>query len=353
VAQQTLSALDVAEAERLLRRLAARLAAQQPPIGRRMADFVTGFLDRIDARGSRRAAEGMVALPLLVHAAEAGDPRPAHPIAAVHLLWWAAARHLDDLVDARSASAQSPSADQPATGSASASVAIELNAQTLTSIAVGCHLARELLADSDPRLLHELSRCWLDAINGQLMDLAADPGATALDDVLASYRGKTGAPYAMAAAMAAVAAGCDDRRVDAWRDFGMRFGVLRQLVNDQRDLDAARHEDLRNRTATYLLVHYLESAPAQEHAAAMALLDASPVSAPARDRLAARLLDPVHVYAYADSLAPLIEGLHSTVDVLCGVSPSADGLHTLVAETATWFPRFHLGGRAGHPLPAC
>jgi hypothetical protein len=36
----------------------------------------------------------MLSVPLLVHAAETGDPEPAVPISAIHYLWWRAAHVL-------------------------------------------------------------------------------------------------------------------------------------------------------------------------------------------------------------------------------------------------------------------
>lgn len=326
-------AQTAAEVTRQLRDLAERLTTTDGEVQRAMAGSVTVFLDRIAARGSQAALEGIIALPFLVHGAETGDPDPGTPAAMAHVLWWVSARYLDDLSDA---------ADVPPPA--------EANRGILAAIAVGCHLAAEILDEACPdaperalRLRQELSRCWQNGIDGQLVDLIADPVSTTRDEVLAGYRGKTGAPYGMSAAMGAVLAGCDTARVNAWREFGERFGILRQIINDQRDLASGRHEDLRNGTATYLIVQYLSSLTGEQYDTALKHLAMSGDSAEARTELAARLTAPENLREYAHSLAPLIIGLHADIDALADEHEFAAGLHDLVDETSGMFPEFLLG----------
>ncbi|MCS4558769.1 class 1 isoprenoid biosynthesis enzyme, partial [Shewanella sp. C32] len=79
---------------------------------------------------------------------------------------------------------------------------------------------------------------------------------------MATYAHKSGAVYGMACAMAArLAAGTGPAEIDPWRRFGQLLGLLAQFRNDADDLRSGRYEDLRNGTATYLLVHLLHSAP--------------------------------------------------------------------------------------------
>ncbi|MFB6887795.1 polyprenyl synthetase family protein [Kitasatospora sp. NPDC056327] len=306
---------------------------------RAMGRALIGFLDRIAGRGSGPAVDGIVGLPFLVHGTRSADPAPAEPAAVAHVLWWVAARHLDDLSDAGprpSAVADTGSADQ----------------DLLAVIGIACHLAAEVLDEGcrdDPelalRLRQELSRGWHRAIAGQLVDLTASAVTATADEVMAGYLGKTGAPYAMAAAMGAALAGCDEASVDAWRDFGARLGVLRQLVNDQRDIVSGRYEDLRNGTATLMVVQYLNSLSEPERAVAEKLLVGCADSAAAREEFAARLTEPSRLRAFAAGAGPLIDGLHASIDEAGGVGDYVAGLHELVDRTVNLYPEFLLGAR--------
>lgn len=327
---------------RRLRGLGERLSAStaaDAAADRAMGRALIGFLDRIAGRGSGPAVDGIIALPFLVHGTYSGDPAAAEPAAMAHVLWWVSARYLDDLSDAGPwpfAATDTDGADQ----------------DLLAVVGIACHLSAEVLdeacrddAERALRLRQELSRCWHRAIAGQLTDLAATAATTTVEEVMLGYRGKTGAPYAMAAAMGAVLAGCDATHIDAWRDFGARFGVLRQLVNDQRDISSGRYEDLRNGTATYMVVQYLESLPEPERAVAEKLLAMCADSEAARDEFAARLTEPEWLRAFAGIARPLIDGLHRTIDEAGGVGEYVAGLHGLVEQTVNLYPEFLLGVR--------
>ncbi len=43
--------------------------------------------------------EAILSYPLLVHGAQVGDPRPAVPVSAIHVIWLTSARFLDDVAD--------------------------------------------------------------------------------------------------------------------------------------------------------------------------------------------------------------------------------------------------------------
>ncbi|MFG2085957.1 MULTISPECIES: polyprenyl synthetase family protein [unclassified Spirillospora] len=329
--------------------LAMGLDEGREMVGGAMSEFLTEFFDLVRAKGSRAGTDGMITLPLLVHTAETGhqgdarpligggwvleEQRPARLAAVVHLLWWAAARYLDDLTD-------TPGAPSPGN--------VAVGKKVLTALAVGSHLPGRLVADLPvtggvrAALGDELSRCWLDAVDGQLRDLTEPVSAATPESVLRGYEGKTGSPYAMAAASAACLAGADGRRVTGWRSFGRALGVLRQLVNDQRDLASGRHEDLANGTATYLLVHLLASLPAGRRRAALALHAAARHSGSARAELTAWMLDDEVIDSYAGSVAPLIERAHGHLDRLGGEPGCVRELHRLVDETVGHMPGFRL-----------
>ncbi|WP_194916459.1 polyprenyl synthetase family protein [Catenulispora rubra] len=334
---------DSAGVLRRLRELGEGLAVSTGPgdtADRAMGEALIGFLDRIAGRGSGPAVDGIVALPFLVHGLYSGEPAAAEPAAMAHVLWWVSARYLDDLSDAAPGAIAASDADR----------------QLLAVVGIACHLSATVLDDAcrdEPAralaLRQELSRCWHRAISGQLADLTLTAATATAEEVMAGYRGKTGAPYAMAAAMGAVLAGCDPAQVDVLRDFGERFGVLRQVVNDQRDIASRRYEDLRNGTATYMVVRYLESLSEAERGAAEKLLVGCADSAEARDAFAARLTEPGWLRAFAGIVRPLIDGLHATVDEIGGVTEFAEytdglhGLHGLIEQTVNLYPEFLLG----------
>jgi len=135
----------------------------------------------------------------------------------------------------------------------------------------------------------------------------------------------------------------DADRVDTWREFGERFGVLRQLLNDQRDLASGRYEDLRNSTATLMMVRYLASLADDERSAAEKLLVECAGSAEAREQFAAHLTEPARLRGFADFVRPLIDGLHASVESFGGIPEYAAGLHDLINETINLYPEFLLG----------
>jgi heptaprenyl diphosphate synthase len=294
-----------------------------------MAGFLDGFLGNLAARGSTGAVDVMIRLPLLVHAAETGDPAGGRPAAVVHVLWWAAARYLDDLADGGPALRDDPA---------------RCNEGILAAYGVGSHLPVRLVRAADVpdatkvAALAELSRGWLDGISGQLLDYTARPAAATVASVLASYAGKTGAPYAMATAMAACLAGADPVRVGRWRDAGRRFGVLRQLTNDQRDLVTGRDEDIRNGVATFLVTLLLDGAPAAERPALLALYAAAATAPDARAEFKARLTAPGHLRAYHTRVDGMVAELHGALAELGGATPFTGALHTLVDDAMLAFP---------------
>ena len=156
--------------------------------------------------------------------------------------------------------------------------------------------------------------------------------------MLAGYRGKTGAPYAMSTAMAACLAGAGPDRVDRWRGVGARFGVLRQLTNDQRDLVTGRDEDIANGVATYLVVHLLRSVPERDRAALLALHAAAATSVTARDEFKARMLSPEVLQGYARLVDAMVAEVHVALDDLGGVAPYAGRLHELIDTAMRAFP---------------
>jgi geranylgeranyl pyrophosphate synthase len=312
-----------AQAEADLAVLISELRARPEAADQATAEFLERITGKAISRGSGKTMSIMIRLPLLVHGAETGDPLPAKLISIIHLLWWAAARFLDDLAD----SAASMSADP-----------IITNKGILAAQVAGIHLPTRLISAAEvgpvtmTRLYSELSQGWTDAISGQLLDFDEKPANATLESVLLAYRGKTGAPYAMACAMAAALAGADVKRTDRWRELGGKFGVLRQLVNDQLDLVSGRGEDLANGTATYLLAYLLQSLTAARKEECLALHSAAAKSVDVRQKFRDQMLAPAVVGGYIESINAMVCDAHTTLDELCGEQAYLAELHALLDE---------------------
>ena len=313
--------------------MAGRLLASKTTGDLAMGTFVDRFFSKIPLDGSAPSINGIVMLPVLVFGAETAAPMRATPVALIHTLWWAAARYLDDMIDTPQLARSDPA---------------ELNRGMMTAIAVGNHLPLNIVGDlavSDAvrfRLITEYSNGCIDALSGQLTDLVLDAETATRDDVLRSYEGKTGAPYGMSAALAAQFAGCNTDRVHAWRSFGRALGVLRQLVNDQRDLVTDRDEDLRNGTATYLLVHLLGTVSTARRAELIGLHRQARTSDGARAELKRAMLAADIVSSYAETIQPIVRAALDTLASLGGDPQCVTELAGLIDETVSYFPQFEL-----------
>lgn len=327
--QQRVLAEVAAQASAMTERLSTSTSAGDHAMG----TFVDTFFDMIPLDGSAPSINGIVMLPVLVFGAETAAPMRATPVALMHTLWWAAARYLDDMIDNPQLARSDPA---------------EFNRGVMTAIAVGNYLPLNIvgeLAVSDAvrfRLLTEYSNGCINALSGQLTDLVLDAENATLDDVLRNYECKTGAPYGMSAALAAQLAERDADRVDAWRSFGRVLGVLRQLVNDQRDLVTERDEDLRNGTATYLLVHLLGTASSARRAELIGLHRQARTSAEARAELKRAMLAPDIVSSYAETIQPIVRAARDMLASLGGDPQCVTELARLIDETVSYFPQFQL-----------
>jgi geranylgeranyl pyrophosphate synthase len=333
-------ASDLTAQQRALAEVAAqasamteRLLAGNSTGDRAMGTFVDTFFAMIPLDGSAPSINGIVMLPVLVFGAETAAPMRATPVALIHTLWWAAARYLDDMIDTPQLARSDPA---------------EFNRGVMTAIAVGNYLPLNIVGDlavSDAvrfRLITEYSNGCIDALSGQLTDLVLNAETATLDDVLRNYEGKTGAPYGMSAALAAQLAECDADRVDAWRSFGRALGVLRQLVNDQRDLVTERDEDLRNGTATYLLVHLLGAVSTARRAELIGLHRQARTSEEARAELKRAMLAADIVSSYAETIQPIVRAARDTLASLGGDPQCVTELAGLIDETISCFPQFQL-----------
>ncbi|MFD9121078.1 polyprenyl synthetase family protein [Streptomyces bottropensis] len=282
----------------------------------------------------QRMTYPLCVLPLLVHAAETGTPEPAIPLAAVHVLWWTSACYLDDLAD-------SHHGRPPAgLGTDEALLAAVLAGQALPLRIVQAqplpHAVRNALAA-------EIVDCSIAAVEGQLRDLRGDLEKASPEAVVAVYRGKSGVPFGMITAMAAILSGADTERTERWREFGAAFGVLWQLFNDQEDLLSGRDEDLRNGTVTYLLTCAMRETPPAAQGRLAELARAARGSARARTELRALLLTPAVLRRYEKDLAAFRDEAHRALDRLDGDAACLRSLRQLVDQAAAPYLTSHHG----------
>ncbi|MDJ1138059.1 polyprenyl synthetase family protein [Streptomyces iconiensis] len=274
-----------------------------------------------------RQAPHEFSLPLLVHAALSGDPGPAVPVAAVHALWWRAANTFDDVADG-DAGPQLYGMPSAAALTAALECGYALPLRALASLPVPGPQRQGLIRD--------YLDGWTAASDGQIGDLLNHPAGVEPQEVLHVYRHKSGSVYAMACAMAARLAVGQERtewaaaRIAAWTRFGQLLGMLAQFRNDEDDLRSGRCEDLRNGTATYLLVHLVHSAPHGRRERVLALLEASASSPESREELHAMMREPGVVRPYHAHVASLREEAHTLLDTLAPECPYGTALRARV-----------------------
>lgn len=271
-------------------------------------------------------------LPLMVHAVETGSARPALPLAVVHELWWTSACTLDDLADSPGTGVSGVTGFAGDLDAGDAFLATVVAAAPLPLLAVRSSRVPEALHGP---LAEEIIRCWVGASEGQLWDLHGSTADVTRASVGAAYRGKSGSPFSMITAMAALLAGAPEPRVEQWREFGDVFGVLWQLLNDQEDLLSGRNEDLRNGTATYLLACALEEAPTTGPDAGLRQLRADARdSETARAELARHLLAPAVLRRYEEDTGRFRDQAHRLLDGFGGERACLPALKDLVDRTA-------------------
>lgn len=249
-------------------------------------------------------------LPMMVHAIETGDPGPAVPLSAVHVLWWTSACYLDDLADGHGTTASDSLSQNEALLASVLSGAV-LPIQIIRSLPVSAAVQGALTA--------EIATGWVVGTEGQLSDIDGDADGATRNSVVEVYRGKSGGPFSMITAMAAILSGASDERVELWREFGYIFGILWQLFNDQEDILSGRNEDLLNGTVTYLLTCALDDAPTpRAREDILGRSAAARRSERARAELARILLAPDVLDRYAADLDAFRTEAHALLATLGG-----------------------------------
>jgi len=276
-------------------------------------------------------------LPLPVLGAITGDALPAVPVCVLSRLWWTGADIFDDLNDGHFDAER---------------VGISANKAMIASIACLTLLPSALIARQD--LTAQVRMAWighltdgnLDAANGQLADISSAIDADSLTDVMRSYSGKSGSACGRDLAMTALLAGVDAAAVAGWREFGRRYGVLRQLANDCRSVrkDVRDDEDLANGTRTLLLAHALVGAPGDHREHIRRLSERARLDLAARTELRGELTRPAVAERYDSHVTDLGRQANRMLFDLVAPSPFRAALEWMVdvsVESAL------IGGLAG------
>ncbi|MER6446448.1 polyprenyl synthetase family protein [Streptomyces venezuelae] len=257
----------------------------------------------------RKLRHPLSVLPLLTHAIETGNPKPAIPLSAVHLLWWTSACYLDDLADADGASIS---------GALTENEALLASVITGNSLPIQILLAQDLPDSARSALITEVLNGWIIGVDGQIEDMRGKIHTASRKSVVETYRGKSGAPFGMITAMAAIFSGTTAEKVELWREFGYVFGILWQIFNDQEDILSGRNEDLRNGTVTYLLASVVEDASPDFREHVFGLWTASRRSYQARTELERLLRAPATLDRYRAEIDTFRAEGHRILDELGG-----------------------------------
>jgi hypothetical protein len=280
---------------------------------------VTQIFDRDQA-----GASPFRLMPLAIAGACGLRPEDAVAVCAISRLWWVGAETLDDITDSEFDSARM---------GMSATQAIIACTACLTLIP---HKTAEMYAPSAglaAAWTGELTSSSLQCAEGQLGDLARAGDAVSWKQAMRAYAGKTGAPYARDAAMAALMARLPDEQVRAWRSFGCLFGVMRQLANDRAG-DGADNADLTNGTPTLLLAHAFGQlpGPGRDRLARLRVDAASDLAQ--RQRLHAQLASADLAVGYNERIDAISGRLAVLLDRLAATSRYRDLLHWMIIASA-------------------
>jgi geranylgeranyl diphosphate synthase, type I len=197
-------------------------------------------------------AMSTVQVPILVHAAIAGDERPAIPVAAACTVLCLGADLLDSAIDH----------ELPPFWHDRDSAEIDLAVNTLVGALPYLSIAR-LRDETQPTRLWALARLLAGTIltinAGQHEDLRfSDSGDVSLKESRLMVERKTGSATAMLAKAGAMLATEDPVRVRAYAAFGRYYGMARQLINDAWDIwGEGASQDLFNGRRTLPVVYAL------------------------------------------------------------------------------------------------
>jgi heptaprenyl diphosphate synthase len=276
---------------------------------------------------TRRAYYGAVHTPALIHAALAGDERPAWPLAAALALVDLGIRLLDALADGDLDLRWAP---------------FRPGEIELVGIGLACvwpQLAiQELAAPCELRLAmaRRLGQGLALVAAGQQLDLrqrgeaAVDP-----DGAERAAVGKTGERRATYAALGAMLAGASEERVQLCAGLGRALGTAAQIASDCHDLLVADDSrDLANGTRTFPIALELGQLTPLPRAELLERLDRAVQDAGIRAAVRARLREGGLVRRCALVVETYCQRAQRLLDELDALEPARTGLARMIADVS-------------------
>ena len=246
-----------------------------------------------------RAAGRMAAVrvPILVHAAVAGDEGPALPVAAACAAFYLGLDLQDSILD------NELEAFWRARGPGSA----DLASASLFGPLPQLSLDRLREQGTPPETLWALARQFADALMavmaGQHEDVVStDLARVSLEDSRATMEYKSGAAFSLLARAGATLATEDPDEIGAYAAFGRCYGVAMQLINDMHGVwSEAASQDLLNGRPTFPIVHALTVLDADRRGRLLRLLALARESEEHHDAVRAMLTEAGSA-RYADAI---------------------------------------------------
>ncbi len=226
-------------------------------------------------------------LPLLVHAAIAGDEGPALPVAAACTLLHLGGDLFDSAVDD----------ELPIPWRERDPAEINLAATTLLGVLPQLALARLEDQGTPPATTLALTRLFANTLlkmgAGQHEDLRLSCSEdVSLKEIQAMVERKSGSEIALSARAGALVATRDRRKIGSYAGFGLCCGVAKQLINDLWDIwGATVSRDLLNGRRTLPIAHALATSNTGQRDRLNKLLAAAVESPECHDRVREALVE--------------------------------------------------------------
>jgi geranylgeranyl diphosphate synthase, type I len=215
---------------------------------------------QIHLRAGRQEAEvwpemSAIQVPLLVHTAVAGDERPALPVAAACTFLGLGADLYDSILDH----------ELPPFWHTRDSAEVNLTATTLMATLPQLTIAHLQKQGTPPVRLWALAHLFADTLHtmiaGEYEDLLfPNLENVSLEDSRAMVERKSGSAHALFARAGAVLATEDPFTIEAYANFGLCFGIAKQLINDVWGIwSEEASQDLLNGKRTLPIVYALST----------------------------------------------------------------------------------------------
>jgi geranylgeranyl pyrophosphate synthase len=255
-----------------------------------------------------------VQVPLLVHAAIAGDERPALPVAAACTFLYLGVDLQDSILDHE----LTPSWHDR--DSAERNLAVTALLGALPQLSIACLQQQGSPPAELWALVHLFADTLLTIIAGQHEDLLLpNLENVSLADSRAMVERKSGSAYALLARAGAILATEDIFTIESYTTFGLCFGIAKQLINDVWGIwGEGASQDLLNGKRTFPIVHALSTLRGQQREELQRLLSVARESAEHHDEVR-RLLAAAGSVRYTALIVWLYQ--QQARNLLAGVTP--------------------------------